>query len=164
MFVGLEIKHKIVKFFDHKLVLFEPFVSNVEDRVLVGRLVVHVEDYMGLRNRHNRRDVPRTRFDSVLAYRYMHVSSVTLEVLHRRQRGQMFRIFWLESIPVVPLQGPTHEPIFERSRIIFLRFYHLASQLNSFISLRGEVINVHTSGMDQHAHSVRVGSVGVGSI
>lgn len=76
---GLEIENKIVQFFDHKLVLFEAFIRDIEDRIFIGWFVVHVEHDMGLRDRHYIRDVTRFRFDSALTDRNMHISCISFE-------------------------------------------------------------------------------------
>ena len=94
----------------------------------------------------------------------MHVSRISLKLLHRTQRSQIFSCLRFKSISIVPLQRSTHDPIFERTRIIFLRLDHFANQLNSFVPLGRKAIDVDTAGMHQHAYRIGVGSIGVSAI
>ena len=50
---SLEVQHKMIQLLDHELILLESFVGDIEDRVLVSRLVVHIEDYVCLWDGHD---------------------------------------------------------------------------------------------------------------
>lgn len=111
--IRFEIEHVIVQLFGDKLVLLEALVGDVEDGVLVSRLVVHVEDYVCLWNGDDVGDISRLWLDSVLSDRDVHVGCVSLEQLHRSQRGKIAHGFRLESIPIVALQVATHDAVLE---------------------------------------------------
>ena len=80
--ISLKIENKVIQLFYHELVFLKTFVSDVEDGILVCWFVVHVEDDMGLRNRHDIRYISRAGFYSVFSYGDMHIGSVSLELLH----------------------------------------------------------------------------------
>ena len=77
LIVSFKIENKIIKFLDHELILFKTFISDVEDRVLVCWLVVHIEDNMSLRNGHDGSNISWTRFYPILPYWNVHVSCVS---------------------------------------------------------------------------------------
>ena len=53
MVFSFKVENEIVKFFDHELIFFKALVSYVENRVFISRLVVHVEDDVSFRDRHD---------------------------------------------------------------------------------------------------------------
>ena len=73
----LEVEDVVVEFLCDELVLLEAFVCDVKDWVFVSGFVVHVEDYMGLWDWDYGRDISCFRFDSIFAYRNMHIRSVS---------------------------------------------------------------------------------------
>ena len=161
MIFSLKVKNEIVKFFDHELIFFKAFVSYVENRVFISRLVVHVKDDVSLRDGHDTRDISWTRFDPIFANRNMHVSRISLKLIHRTKRSQIFSCLRFKGISIVPFQRSTHDPIFEWTCIIFLRLDHFANQFNSFVPLGRKAIDVDTARMHQHAYRIGVWSIGI---
>jgi hypothetical protein len=79
---SFEVEDVVVKLFSDELVLLKPLISDVEDRVFVGGLIVHVEDDMGLGDRDDSGDVSRLGFDAVLADGDVHIGCIAFQQLH----------------------------------------------------------------------------------
>lgn len=164
MWAGLEIKHVVVQFLSDELVLLEALIGDVEDRVSIGRLVVHVEDDMGLWNRDDGWDVARLRLDAILTDRDMHVGSIPLQKLHWTKQGKVSNWFWLQGISIIAFEIAAHYAILKGPSIVLLWFDDLAAELNSFEPLGREGVDIDGSWMHQDADGITVGSVGVCAI
>jgi hypothetical protein len=81
--LSFKIQNVTVKLLDDELILIETLVSNVENRVLVRGLVVHVEYDVGLRNGNQVCNVLWLGSDSALADWNMHVTGVLLKYFNR---------------------------------------------------------------------------------
>jgi len=154
--VSLEVEDEIIQFFSDELVLLKALVGDVEDRVLVGRLVVHIEHDVRLRNGNNRGDVPGPRLNAIFSNRNVHVRCVSLEVLHGAERGQISDGFRLEGVSVIALEIATHDAVLKGASVVLFGFDDLAAELHALEALRGEGVDVNRARMHQHAHRVTV--------
>lgn len=161
MGVSLEVEDIIVQFFSDELVLLKALISDVENRVLVGRLVVHVEHYVRLRNRNNRGDVPGLRLNPIFSNRNVHVGGIALEVLHGAERGQVSDGFRLERVSVIALEIATHDAVLKGAGVVLLRLDDLAAELHALEALRGEGVDVNRPRMHQNAHCVAIRGIGI---
>lgn len=85
MVLRLQVEHQAVQLLYHEFAPIEAFIRDVEDRILVGWLVVHVEDYVCLGNRDDLGDVAGSWPDSGFADGDVHVGCVSFEQLHRSE-------------------------------------------------------------------------------
>jgi hypothetical protein len=89
MGISFEVEDIVIELLSDELVLLKALISNVEDGVFVGGLVVHVEDNMRFGDGDHGGDVARLGLDAVLADGDVHVSSIALEQLHGAEGGEV---------------------------------------------------------------------------
>jgi hypothetical protein len=110
---GFKIKDVVVKLFCDELIFFKAFVCNIENRVFVGGLIIHIKDDMGFRDRDDIRYVSWFGFNSILANGDMHISCIPLERLHWAERGKMSNRLRLKRVAIVAFKISTHYSIFK---------------------------------------------------